>query len=115
MKKTTRSWFVFLCCLLAMPTAVYMLPDGFSVASPERSLAAGVLLGAAHVVLRPVLRLVSAPIGCMTLGLFGLIIDVGLIYGCGALIEGFEVLSLPHALVTALFVDIMCLIVSGRK
>ena len=115
MKKASRSWLVFLCCLLGVPTATNLLPGAFYVETPERALAAGVLLGLVHVLLRPVLRLVAAPIGCLTLGLAGVAIDVGLIYGCAHFVPGFEVISLPFALLTALFINVMCFIVSGRK
>lgn len=115
MKKPSRSWAAFLCCLLGVPTCVYLLEGAFSVDSPEKSLLAGLLLGVAHVLLRPLLRLVSAPLGCLTLGLFGIVIDVGLIYGCARLVDGFAVLSLPYAVLTALFINVMCFIVSGRK
>lgn len=114
-KKPSRSWFVFLCCLLGVPTCTYMLPGAFACDRPETALGAGMLLGIAHVLLRPVLRLLSAPIGCLTFGLFGLVIDVGLIYACAHYIPGFAVLDPLYALLTALFINIMCFIVSGRK
>ena len=115
MKKASRSWLVFLCCILGVPTAQQLLPGAFFAESPERTLVAGVLLGLVHVLLRPVLRLVTAPIGCLTLGLAGVALDVGLVYGCAYFVEGFEVLSLPLAVLTAVFINIMCFIVSGRK
>ena len=114
-RKPSRSWLVFVCCLLAMPTSVYLLEGGISAASPQHALLAGALLGVAHVILRPILRLISLPLGCLTLGLFVFVIDTALIYGCDWLVEGFEVLSLPYALIVAMFVNIMCLIVGGRR
>ncbi len=114
-RKPSRSWLVFVCCLLALPTSVYLLEGGISAVSPQHALLAGALLGVAHVVLRPVLRLISLPLGCLTLGLFGFVIDVALIYGCDYLVEGFEVLSFPYAMIVALFVNVMCLIVGGRR
>ena len=65
---------IFLCCLLAVPTVamamgVYPMDAGLDVLKP--ALLVGALLGLAHLVLRPVLRLLFAPIGCLTLGLFG--------------------------------------------
>ena len=115
MKKPSRSWLVFLCCLLGGPTAVKLMDGAFAVDSPEKSIAVGLLLGIVHVLLRPILRLITAPIGCLTFGLFGIVLDVALFYGCAHFVDGFEVLSLPFALVTALFVNVMCFIVSGRK
>ena len=79
------------------------------------ALATGALLGAAHLVLRPVLRLIFAPLGCLTLGLFGLVIDVGLLYGCGALVEGFAVPSLLYAVLTAGTINVICAVAAGRR
>jgi len=113
MSRTQRYWFVFLCCLLAVPTCVY----GFKILeaeSPATAIFAGALLGAAHVVLRPLLRILTKPIGCLTFGLFGIVIDVGLVYGCAYFLEGFFVTSVLNALLTALFVNAACMIVGGR-
>lgn len=109
-----RSAIVFCCCVLAMPTCVYLL-SGFHSQSLGCSVAMGVLLGVAHVILRPILRFVSAPIGCLTLGLIQPIIDIGLIYGCAALIDGFEVTSFLHALLAVALVNTICFITCGRK
>ena len=114
-RKPSRSWLVFVCCLLALPTSTYLLEGGISADSPQQALLAGALLGAAHVILRPVLRLISLPLGCLTLGLFGVVIDVALLYGCSHLVEGFHILSLPYALIVAMFVNIICLIAGGRR
>ena len=114
-KKASKGWLVFLCCLLAVPTLVYMPGSGLKADSPEHALLAGAVLGLIHVLLRPLLRAVTAPIGCLTLGLFGLALDVGLIYGCAYFARGFEVLSPVWALIAALFVNVMCVIVGGRR
>ena len=56
MSRTTRYGFVFLCCLLAIPTCVY----GFGLLYAEEpyfAVAAGALLGCAHLVLRPLFAL----------------------------------------------------------
>ena len=60
------------------------------------------------------LRLLTAPLGCLTLGLFGLVIDVGLIYLCGALVEGFAVSGLLCAALTAVCVNAICALCGGR-
>ena len=117
-KRGSRSTIIFLACTLAVPTVAVMMGvyggrPTLQTAMP--ALVTGALLGAAHLVLRPVLRLVFAPVGCLTLGLSGIAIDVGLIYGCARFVDGFEVLSLPFALITALFINVICFVVSGRK
>ena len=114
MRGKYKPWNAFLCCVLAVPTCAYML-EGISVAGPEEALAAGVVLGIAHLFVRPILRLVSAPIGCMTLGLFGFLIDIGLLYLCAYLVPGFMIYSIWHAALSAILVNATCLIAAGRK
>ena len=112
-KKKGGHWtIIFLCCTLAVPTvAVMMGAYGETAPTLEAlapALATGALLGLAHLVLRPVLRLISAPLGCLTLGLFGMVIDVGLLYGCDRLVEGFEVPGLLYAVLTAVLINAVC-------
>lgn len=112
-RKKGSIWLTFLACMLAMPAAVALLP-GIVADTPEQAILAGALLGFAHLLLRPVLRFVSAPIGCLTLGLFGLVIDVALIYGCGYFVDGFAVTNWIHAVFAAVLVNTLCLF-AGRK
>ena len=54
-----KSWaIVFACCVLAMPTCVKLL-NGFQTEDAAAAIAMGVLLGVAHVLVRPVLRIVG--------------------------------------------------------
>lgn len=117
-KRKGRSWpVIFLCCLLAVPTMEALL--GRYGAAPTLELArpaltVGALLGVAHILLRPLLRFVTAPLGCLTFGLFGMVIDVGLLYGCAGLVPGYAVPGVPAAVLTALLVNILCA-VGGSK
>lgn len=122
MKKHKNPLLVFLVCTLAVPTCGALmgelrLEEGLSgeamMALLRPWLAVGVLLGIAHLFLRPVLRLLSAPIGCLTLGLFGLVIDVALIYGCAWLVDGFVISGPLYALLTALAVNALSAAVKG--
>ena len=113
-----RWTIIFLCCTLAVPTVAVIMGLYEGPLTTERltpALATGALLGLAHLVLRPILRLISAPLGCLTLGLFGLVIDVGLIYACGALVEGFEVPGPLYAVLTAVLINAVCAVAAGRK
>lgn len=114
MKKRKSPFLVFLCCVLAVPTCGVLvgdltLPEGMAAAALVNLLrpwlAVGVLLGLAHLLIRPVLRFLSAPLGCLTLGLFGLVIDVALIYACAALVEGFQISGLLYAVLTAVLIN----------
>ena len=113
-----RHTIVFLCCTLAVPTVAAMA--GVYGAAPtleqlQPALATGALLGVAHLLLRPLLRLLSLPLGCLTLGLFGLVIDVGLIYLCAGFVDGFTVPSFLYALLTALLINAVCAVAAGRR
>ena len=122
MKRRKKSPFlVFLCCVLAAPTCAVLtgeivLPQdqaaAFELLRPW--IAMGALLGIAHLLLRPVLRLLSAPLGCLTLGLFGLVIDVGLICLCGAVVEGVALSGLLYPVLTAILINIICAVTGGR-
>lgn len=113
-----RHTIVFLCCTLAVPTVGGMMGLYDGVPTLEQmapALATGALLGLAHLILRPVLRLVSAPLGCLTLGLFGMVIDVGLIYLCDHFVAGFTVPGLLYAVLTAILINTICAVAAGRR
>lgn len=114
MKRNNRYAIVFLCCVLAMPTCAEML-SGFHAESLAASVFAGVLLGAAHLLLRPVIRALTAPIGCLTLGLVQPVIDILLIYGCSRLTDGFSVTDPLHALLAVVLINAVTFIAAGRR
>ena len=114
MRRNNRYAIVFTCCLLAMPTCVEML-GGFHSESLKISLLMGAALGAAHLMLRPVIRLLTAPIGCLTLGLIQPLIDMALIYGCDRLVEGFSVSDPLHMLLAVVMINAVTFIAAGRK
>ena len=116
-KKKNRPLLVFLTCTLAVPTVAQLMgvyPADVTLQALRPALAVGVALGVAHLLLRPVLRLLFAPVGCLTLGLFGLVIDVALIYAAAATVQGFDVPGIPYALVCALLINFVCALVADR-
>ena len=113
-----RWTLILFCCALAVPTVASIM--GFygteiTWEAVRPALATGTLLGLAHIVLRPVLRLLTAPLGCLTFGLFGFVIDVGLLYACGAFVAGFEVFSPLYAVLTAALINTVCAVAAGRR
>lgn len=123
MKRRRNPFLVFLTCVLAVPTCGMLLgelvlPDGALTEASAGLLrpwiAVGTLLGVAHLLLRPILRILSAPIGCLTLGLSGFAIDVALIYGCAWLVDGFHVSGLLYAVLTAILINVISAVV-GRS
>ena len=125
MKRRRNPFLLFLICVLAAPTCGVLVGDLTLPAQPLDDLpaliellrpwlAVGVLLGAAHLLLRPILRLLSAPLGCLTLGLFGLVIDVALIYACAWLTDGFVLSGPLYAVLTALVVNAVAAVTGSR-
>ena len=122
MKRKKNPFLVFLCCVLAVPTCGTLLgeltlpeaitPESLILLKPWFSV--GILLGLAHLLLRPILRLLSAPIGCITLGLFGFIIDVALIYLCAYFVDGFTVSGPLYAVCTAILINAVCAVTKSR-
>lgn len=118
MRDGRGSWLlIIMCCTLAVPTVGELMGlygGKLTLHALRPALTTGALLGVAHVVLRPILRFLSAPLGCLTLGLFGFVIDVALIYFCASCIRGFEVPSLLYAALTAVLINAVCAVVAGR-
>ncbi len=109
-----RKGIGFLCCLLAMPLCAQMLP-GIQAQPMSAAVLAGAALGVVYLIIRPILRLLTLPIGCLTLGLFYFVIDCALILALDAWVPGFSVEGLEWAALAALLVDGMCLIAGGAR
>ena len=104
----------FLCCVLGVPTCAKLIP-GIAAADVMAGLQAGVLLGVAYLLLRPALKLLTLPIGCLTLGLTNFAIDVGLLYGCAYLLEGFYAENVIAAVGTAVLINGISAFAGGFK
>ncbi|MDL2206417.1 phage holin family protein [Eubacteriales bacterium OttesenSCG-928-N13] len=109
-----RRTLTFLCCVLAIPTAARLI-DGLKVDTMQTALLAGALLGVCYLLLRPLLRLFSLPIGCLTLGLSNFAIDVGLIFLLSNVMPGFTISSMLPAVLTAILVNGVCMVVGGLR
>jgi putative membrane protein len=114
MRKGSRSALAFACCVLAIPTCVQLL-DGFQSDSLAASVAMGALLGTAHVAVRPILRILSLPIGCFTMGLVSPLIDIGLLYACAHFVEGFAITNFFHAILAVALINAIRFIGIGRR
>lgn len=117
-RKPSHFTLVMLTCILAVPT-VPAIMYGWDLFPTKEALVPylimGLILGLAHLVLRPVLRLLSAPIGCLTLGLFGLVIDVGLIYLASGLVEDCPKPEFLCALLTAMLINTITALVNRNR
>ncbi len=110
-----RKSLTFLCCLLAVPTCCKLMAPFVAADTLETAVLAGALLGVCYLLVRPVMRILTIPIGCLTLGTFGLVIDGALFMALPHVIEGFHVESFLWAMIAALLVDCMSLAVGGVK
>lgn len=116
--KPPRRTLIFLTCLLAVPTMACMLygiPENPDIETFRPLLLMGAALGIAHLVLRPVLRIITAPLGCLTFGLSGTAIDIALIYLADHFAEGFKVPDFLFALLTALLINAVAAFVGARR
>ena len=117
-RRRSHPGLILICCTLAVPTVAQVMgiygPE-MTLEALRPALAVGALLGVCHILLRPVLRLLFAPLGCLTLGLFGLVIDIGLIYLAAWKVQGFVVPGFLYALLTALTINAICAVAAGRR
>ena len=118
--RPSRSFVVMATCILAVPTVACIMEFISIRSQSDLRLAApylivGAALGLMHLILRPLLRLFTAPLGCLTLGLSGTAIDVGLIYISARVLPAFQVPSLLYALLTALLIIAICAFAAGRR
>ena len=84
------------------------LIPGISVDGVGSLLAAALILGVINAILRPVLILLTLPITIVTLGLFLLVINAGMLMLTAALLHGFHV----HGFVAALEGSILVSLIS---
>lgn len=116
--KTPRGTLIFLTCVLAVPTVaciLYGTPERLDLPTFAPLLATGTILGIAHLFLRPLLRLITAPLGCLTLGLSGTAIDIALIYLSAGFVRGFHVPDFLFALLTAFLINAVTSFVGARR
>lgn len=86
---------------LAVMITAYLLP-GIVLKSFFVALVVAVVLGFFNTIIRPILILISLPIQFMTLGLFTLAINAGLVMLTSIIVPGFGVKSFGWALLFSL-------------
>jgi putative membrane protein len=80
--------------------------DGFAIDEPVTLLIAAVVLGLVNAVVRPVIIVLTLPISVVTLGLFLLVVNAGMILLVAAIVPGFDISSFWDALWGALLVSL---------
>lgn len=114
--KMGRRSLTFCCCLLSIPSCTQLgLISGMHADSIGTALLAGALLGLCYLLIRPIMKLLAMPIGCLTLGLFTFVIDAALVMALPYVVSGFTLDGFLPALLAALLVDGVCLITGGIR
>ena len=85
---------------IALLLVTWIVP-GFEVASFGSALVAVLVIGFLNVTLGALLKLITLPLGVLTLGLFFLVINALMLKVAGAVVPGFRVTSFAAALVGA--------------
>lgn len=83
----------------------YLLPEfiaGITVDEPRTAVIAAVLFAIINFAVKPILRIITLPLNVLTLGLFGLIVNVLLFWFVASVIDGFTVVDFMTALWGAL-------------
>lgn len=97
--------FQWIISTVAILIGAYIVP-GVSV-TLQGAIVAAVVLGALNLFVRPILLLISLPITIVTLGLFSLVVNAGLVLLVAYLVPGFVVPTFWTALLFALVLAIV--------
>ncbi len=108
LKEFVKRWAISTVAVLAAAT---ILP-GISYDRWSDVILAALLLGVLNSVLRPLLMLLSLPLLVLTLGLFTLLINAGLLYLVHLLLPGFRVRDFWSAFFGALIISLVTLLLN---
>ncbi len=97
--------FHWVIATLAILIAAYIVP-GVTV-TPVSALIAAVVLAALNLFIRPILVVLTLPINILTLGLFSLVINAGLVLLVSAIVPGFFVAGFWTAFLFALVLSVV--------
>jgi putative membrane protein len=87
--------------------------SGFAVEGFEAAAIAVAILAVLNLTVRPILKLLSLPITCLTFGLFTLVINALMMYLTGELVTGFIVGGPLNALLVSIVYAIASAILNG--
>ena len=87
--------------------------DGLQFDGPGTLLAAAVLLGIVNAIVRPIAVILTLPLTLLSLGLFLLVINAGMLSLVAALLTGFTINSFWTALGASLIVSLTSWLASG--
>ncbi|NPV05542.1 MAG: phage holin family protein [Syntrophaceae bacterium] len=96
-------WLILTAAILA---AAYLV-EGIVVSGFWSAFFAAAILGFLNVFLKPILIILTLPVNILTLGLFTLVINAGLLKIASALIPGFDVHGFWPAVMGAIIVSVV--------
>jgi putative membrane protein len=102
--------------MAALVTAAYLLGDRFALTSDLVGLMiVAVVFGLVNTFIRPIIRLISLPFSCLTLGLFTLLINMGMLLLTAFLVGDYLGFTgnLLDVLITAFLASILISVVSA--
>ncbi|SDZ20132.1 phage holin family protein [Thermoactinomyces sp. DSM 45892] len=79
---------------------------GISVGGAGTALAVALVLGLVNLFIRPIISFLSLPIQILTLGLFTLLINVGMLYLTAFIVDGFEIQNFISAIIASLIISV---------
>lgn len=95
---------------ILLVTNVY---SGIQVDSVTTAVIAAVVLALINTVVRPIVVLLTLPISMLTLGLFLLIINAGMLSLAAWLVNGFDVGGFWDALIASFIISVVVALLSG--
>ena len=107
MIKIILKWLALAAAVLA---AAYLVP-GIGVASFKVALLVAIVLGFINIFIKPILGILTLPINFLTLGIFGLILNVLLFWAITLIVPGFTISGFLAALLGSLVVSVIMWIV----
>lgn len=95
---------------ILLVTNVY---SGIQVDSVTTAIIAAVVLALINTIVRPIVVLLTLPISMLTLGLFLLIINAGMLSLAAWLVNGFDVGGFWDALIASFIISVVVALLSG--
>lgn len=111
----TKSVIKLISCGLALWLATLIFPAHASYDSVPALLGAAVLLWLINLTVRPLLKLLTIPIGCLTLGLSFLFIDTLMVWIVSELIPGVEISGFFVMLAVSMLISLIGSVLSYKN
>ncbi len=95
--------------ILLAVVVYYALPyfiEGITLSDYRSAIIAAILFAFINIAIKPVINLITLPLNLLTLGLFGLVVNVLLFWFVSSIITGFSVATITAAILGALVMTV---------